>query len=350
MLRFDNESCFLSYSNLVVFPFSPSLSWVGTCARNMGKRSHRIISDKPLRELWNADCFQVQRKIANARKIKNCLLRFPCFDYKESFFNRGLDVGGHAEKVHQSIDSHKEILTYLPLSIIVAFSNKCMNKCAHCLNSPRRKNIDLNDRHKKEILEELIPETQYVEFTGGEPLLNNLNDIINIFKRYPGKKYRLSTNGVLLNELNLSDVPEDTVFVVSLYGFDSRSYREITRTNNFQKVFNALTDLIRQGYGKKLFLKYVVYDASITTLKPFCEFVKKNHSLRGAAIVSDSAAGSSMYPAMQKVQSEYNEDNFEWIFTGSSGLHRIVNSIFDPFYSFRWQLERCSLVWRKKGF
>ncbi|MCF7870410.1 MAG: radical SAM protein [Candidatus Omnitrophica bacterium] len=321
---------------MAVFPTSRPASLVSSCTRNMHKYPHRVVSNRPLRQLWNSKIFQLQRELSSRKRLKDCFMNIDCSDYQKLY----VEGGGFRQKdeaMEKAVKCQKKKLSYLPLSVTVAFSNKCMNKCYHCLNSSGTREKGLIKRHKQELIEEFIPQAHYIEFTGGEPLLNSRQEIGKIIKANPDKKYRISTNGILLDELGYDEIFDKTIFVVSLYGFDNSSYRRITGRDNFSRVYKSLINLIKRGYGSKIFIKYVVYKEAVSGLGRFCGFVKEHPSLKGVTIISDASSGFSVYPAMQEMEKIYKEDIFNWVYCGSSLRHRVANRFFDPLYCLRWQ-------------
>ena len=151
-------------------------------------------------------------------------------------------------------DSHKREHSYLRISLI----ERCNLRCTYCMPE---NGIALSQRSHLMTYEEIyqIASTfvrngvTKIRLTGGEPLIRK--DIDVILKKLASLNVELSitTNAILVDRF-VDTLKENGIRNInaSLDSLDSEKFKQITRRDNFKKVFDNIHLLIKEGFHVKL--------------------------------------------------------------------------------------------------
>ena len=151
-------------------------------------------------------------------------------------------------------DSHKREHSYLRISLI----ERCNLRCTYCMPE---NGIALSPRSHLMTYEEIyqIASTfvrngvTKIRLTGGEPLIRK--DIDVIIKKLASLNVELSitTNAILVDRF-VDTLKENGIRNInaSLDSLDSEKFKQITRRDNFKKVFDNIHLLIKEGFHVKL--------------------------------------------------------------------------------------------------
>lgn len=151
--------------------------------------------------------------------------------------------------------AHKE---FIPLFSTIELTQSCNFSCEHCYNFDRtsipKSEINPKDLIKKEEVFKIIDELSelgalFINFTGGEVLLDK-----NIFEytKYARTKNclpRVKTNGVLLTKevaIKLYESGVDSLDV-SIYGADEKTYKEFTGRADFKNSVEGMRNARAAG-------------------------------------------------------------------------------------------------------
>lgn len=153
-------------------------------------------------------------------------------------------------------DSLGRNIDYLRISV----TDKCNLRCKYCMPE---KGIDVIAHEEVLTLEEITKVVKIMEslgikkvrFTGGEPLVRrNLVKCISDVNEIEGiENISLTTNGVLLGD-QLDDLVKAGVnsINISLDTLDKDEFENITRSDAFEKVFDAMKKAIDAGLKVKI--------------------------------------------------------------------------------------------------
>ena len=151
-------------------------------------------------------------------------------------------------------DSYQRAHSYLRISLI----ERCNLRCTYCMPE---NGIALNPRSHLMTYEEIyqIASTfvrngvTKIRLTGGEPLIRK--DIDVIIKKLASLNVELSitTNAILVDRF-VDTLKENGIRNInaSLDSLDSEKFKQITRRDNFKKVFDNIHLLIKEGFHVKL--------------------------------------------------------------------------------------------------
>jgi len=140
--------------------------------------------------------------------------------------------------------------------IVFEVTNNCNHHCNHCYNYWRNNGgtpVFKNELSKDQILY-LISKVQKdtelntVAFSGGEPFLRN--DVAELIRDSSsmGLNVVLITNGSLINQNNINNIPKTTFFEITLFSFNEKIHNQLAGTNCFQRVINAIYLLSRSKF------------------------------------------------------------------------------------------------------
>ena len=151
-------------------------------------------------------------------------------------------------------DSYQRAHSYLRISLI----ERCNLRCTYCMPE---NGIALSPRSHLMTYEEIyqIASTfvrngvTKIRLTGGEPLIRK--DIDVIIKKLASLNVELSitTNAILVDRF-VDTLKENGIRNInaSLDSLDSEKFKQITRRDNFKKVFDNIHLLIKEGFHVKL--------------------------------------------------------------------------------------------------
>ena len=154
-------------------------------------------------------------------------------------------------RVHQQANRQR-----LPLSGSLEVTFDCNFRCIHCycVDQPPRKELSLDEIRK--LLDQMAAEgCLWLLLTGGEPLLRRDFPDIYLHARQRGLITTVFTNGSLVTDRIAGLLGDLKPFVVevTLYGFSSETYREVTgRAEHFDRVLQGIDRLQARGVPLKL--------------------------------------------------------------------------------------------------
>ena len=158
---------------------------------------------------------------------------------------------------------------------------KCNSKCNYCnfwqdnslkkFSNAKYENVknNLNDLKKMGV--------KFIDFTGGEPLLNNnLPEILSSAKQL-GFFVKLSTNGILYPQKaeELKGLASRTYF--SLDTIDNEEYKQIRGADELDNVKKGIE--IAKNNDEDVCLLYTVTDENIKNLDDIVNFAKENKTM-----------------------------------------------------------------------
>ena len=173
-------------------------------------------------------------------------------------------------------DSFKRKHTYLRISLI----ERCNLKCTYCMPED---GIPLSPRNHLMSYEEIytIAKTfvkhgvTKIRLTGGEPLIRK--DIHVILKKLSslGVELSITTNAVLVHKY-IDALKESGIksINVSLDTLNQEKFSQITRRNEFERVYQNILLLIREGFQVKI-NSVLIKDFNEDEIIDFIELTKK---------------------------------------------------------------------------
>lgn len=213
-------------------------------------------------------------------------------------------------------------------AIIFEVTERCNLACKYCAyseiyeNGIDRSQNDLLFNDAKILIDKILSDPEYISvhkndsvnigFYGGEPLLKMdlIKDIINyIEKEYPNLKYkyRITTNGVLLDKYYHYLIQKDFTLMISLDGDkDANSYRVFKNGNeSYEIVHENIKKIINKNI--EYFNKKVVFNSIITNKssyykmsKYFQENYNKNTSISELSSESIVNGSEELYREMKR--------------------------------------------------
>ncbi len=249
------------------------------------------------------------------------------------------------------IDSFKRKHTYLRISLI----ERCNLKCTYCMPE---EGIPLSPRNHLMSYEEIytIAKTfvkhgvTKIRLTGGEPLIRK--DIHVILKKLSslGVELSITTNAVLvhkyidaLKEFGIKSIN------VSLDTLNREKFSQITRRNEFERVYQNILLLIREGFQVKI-NSVLIKDFNEDEIIDFIELTKKHlitirfiefmpfngnkwdmSKLVSYAQVMDRAHAKYSKELIQRLQDAPNDTSKNYKVMGYQGSFSVISSVTNPF-------------------
>ena len=158
-------------------------------------------------------------------------------------------------KDNQLLDNHGRPMTYLRLAV----TDRCNLRCSYCM--PAEGIIYMPER---ELLtwEEMSRVVRVmhgmginkVRITGGEPFVRNgLMDFLTEITALPGLEVCLTSNGVLIGEyIDQLKVLGIRSVNLSLDALDRDRFKQITRRDDYEVVYQNLLRLVAEGFEVKI--------------------------------------------------------------------------------------------------
>ena len=175
-------------------------------------------------------------------------------------------------------DKMYPLITKKPFFCNYWVTYKCNSRCEFC-NFWRDKTLqnitDAKFKNVKKNLDDLKKMgVHFIDFTGGEPLLNKDLAQMLAYAKKLGFFVKLSTNGYLYPEKaeELRDLPSRIYF-----SFDTTSreeYKKIRGLDGYNKLIKSLE--IAKDFGQDICLIYTVTDENIKNISDIVNFAKNN--------------------------------------------------------------------------
>lgn len=248
-------------------------------------------------------------------------------------------------------DSFKRKHTYLRISLI----ERCNLKCTYCMPE---EGIPLSPRNHLMSYEEIFTIAKTfvkhgvtkIRLTGGEPLIRK--DIHVILKKLSslGVELSITTNAVLvhkyidaLKEFGIKSIN------VSLDTLKREKFSQITRRNEFERVYQNILLLIREGFHVKI-NSVLIKDFNEDEIIDFIELTKKHpitirfiefmpfngnkwdmSKLVSYAQVMDRAHAKYSKELIQRLQDAPNDTSKNYKVMGYQGSFSVISSVTNPF-------------------
>ncbi len=155
---------------------------------------------------------------------------------------------------------------------------KCNSKCEFC-NFWKDKNLqnikDARFNTAKKNLDDLKKiGIKFIDFTGGEPLLNKELTKILTYAKKLGIFVKLSTNGILYPEMAAEINGLTSRIYLSLDTTSKDEYKKIRGIDGFDKVIESIK--IAKKYNQDICILYTVTNENIKNISDMVYFAKKN--------------------------------------------------------------------------
>lgn len=133
---------------------------------------------------------------------------------------------------------------FYPRVLNIELCDYCNFYCGHCYKNANKVNknfLDINIIYK--IAELYKNKIQTIHLTGGEPLSHpSINEVLDILLN-SGFIVNITTNGSMGSLLDYNIIEKVNTFQVSLYGYNSKTYKIVTGIDNFAEVTKFLSIL-----------------------------------------------------------------------------------------------------------
>ena len=248
-------------------------------------------------------------------------------------------------------DSFKRKHTYLRISLI----ERCNLKCTYCMPE---EGIPLSPRNHLMSYEEIytIAKTfvkhgvTKIRLTGGEPLIRK--DIHVILKKLSslGVELSITTNAVLVHKY--IDALKDSGIKsinASLDTLNREKFSQITRRNEFERVYQNILLLIREGFQVKI-NSVLIKDFNEDEIIDFIELTKKHpitirfiefmpfngnkwdmSKLVSYAQVIDRVHAKYSKELIQRLQDAPNDTSKNYKVMGYQGSFSVISSVTNPY-------------------
>jgi len=180
-----------------------------------------------------------------------------------------------------------------PKDFTMSYDFECNYHCITCRDSVKVNTAEEMDFYEIILLPKIIKAAKNAETIGllgaGDPLCSRHTRHLmrELVKNYPGIKIRLSTNGFLMNEKNLTELEIQNNIQsvsVSVDAVNGETYKKIIRTDGFDTVIKNLEMMAewkKQGRIEWMTINFVVH---LLNYKEMPEFVKLAQKLDVTAL------------------------------------------------------------------
>ena len=127
---------------------------------------------------------------------------------------------------------------------VLEITDKCNLNCAHCMNRPDSKAIEVDTESISQVLSKLADYgTKKIYVSGGEPLVHSsIESIIDLTKDYTSIDFIITTNGLLLTPeiIELIEKHPNVTLQFSIDGISPQSYEAMRGEKTFDRFLNAI--------------------------------------------------------------------------------------------------------------
>ncbi len=165
-----------------------------------------------------------------------------------------------------------------------AMTNLCNSRCKFCSAHLLYKNEGKKILTPEEVVDAYMQASKlgaiHINFTGGEPLMRNIDELCYIAKNIEPKSHLISmvTNSLLVNEDKLKRLKRaglDTI-QLSIESMDAEKHDDVRGVpGNFEKVMNAFE--ISKKLGLLICLSTVLTHTNFDEVRKIIDFAKKNN-------------------------------------------------------------------------
>ena len=252
---------------------------------------------------------------------------------------------------HILTDSYQRAHSYLRISLI----ERCNLRCTYCM--PEH-GIPLSPRSQIMTYEEIYQIASIfvrngvtkIRLTGGEPLIRK--DIDVILKKLASLNVELSitTNAILVDRF-IDILKENGIRNInaSLDSLDPEKFKHITRRNNFEKVFNNVHLLLKEGFQVKLnvvlikdfneeeIIDFINLTKDWSIVVRFIEFMPFNgNKWDRSKLVSHASIMSRVYKIFSKaniirLKDAPNDTSKNYKVSDYKGSFAVISTVTNPF-------------------
>ena len=187
------------------------------------------------------------------------------------------------ETVRQALAAYERgdsVLEVGPAKLAVILGKACNNRCVFCripphLEKRRGPPYEMPDC-VADVVRRYAPGLATIALTGGEPLiyLRDTAYLQRLGLLRPGLQTKVMTNGILLlDRLDVLTALDSLYASVSLNAANAEHYRQLHRTDNFDRVVDGVRELLdaREGKPTRLSLNYLLTRTTLDTVPAFVE-------------------------------------------------------------------------------
>jgi len=248
-------------------------------------------------------------------------------------------------------DSFGRAHAYLRISLI----ERCNLRCTYCMPE---EGVQLTPRSHLMTYEEIHAIAKIfvqhgvskIRLTGGEPLIRK--DIPIILEKLASLPVELSisTNAVIIDRF-IDTLKEHGVrnINVSLDSLDREKFKEITRRDDFKKVFDNIHLLIKEGFKVKVnavlmkdfndneIIEFIKFTKDLPISMRFIEFMPFDGNkwdlskMVSYKEVMDQVSGSFPESQIERLQDAPNDTSKNYKIKGYKGSFAIISSVTNPF-------------------
>ena len=169
-----------------------------------------------------------------------------------------------------------------PVFIHLMPQNKCNQNCSFCAYRHCGKDFDAVSTMPMPRMRELLSEFKHIgvkaiEITGGgEPMLHpNIDEIVEESYAH-GMKLALITNGSLMTSIQCYEYPKMLTWMrISVDAGTEETYREIRKSNDWERVWETIHLLAVEKRHMTLGLGFVVNDQNYAETYQFCKMAAR---------------------------------------------------------------------------
>jgi len=191
--------------------------------------------------------------------------------------------------------------------LYIELTTECNSKCKYCdywKINPTDLDIGLLEKIKTQF--EGIRISNLI-FTGGEPLLHS--DFIQIVEKVKSiitpKRCTLMTNGLLLKKYEKEISTLFNRIVISIDGFDEKSYIDTRGINGFNRVLDNINSFKEKHKTIEIRMKTTLHPESIPFISNFIEVAKKNHIDKVSFNALDTVSQNAFSRSDKQKQKKY---------------------------------------------
>jgi len=213
----------------------------------------------------------------------------------------------------------KGMIYGMPSAINVEISGKCNLKCPECATGSgqiRRPAGFMPEELFEKLVNELRPFLLNMNiYFQGEPMLHP--GFFKFVSLARGIRLTLSTNGHYLSEENIRRIVDSDIreIIVSLDGFDQKTYSAYRRGGDFEKVKEGIIKLAlavkESRYRKKLVVQFLVNrhnEYQIKDVRNFCREAGARFHLKSMQVITPEGFVEWL-PSEEKFRRYYRDNN-----------------------------------------
>lgn len=223
------------------------------------------ILKQPFSEIWNGERAQEFRK------------QFQNDDYK--YCNLDTCINAPDRKYKTTL-----IAEHYPDVIALSYDRICNVECIFCRGCNIKQDLSEFDRTMDKWAPEVFKNAERVSLSGvGEALASThtRNVMTKIAKLYPKIKFDILTNGILMDEKNLTELGIINNLGVIRFSFHSvkkSTYNKLVKRGNFDKVMRNIkfiANLKKEGKVEQLEFRFVINAYNYKEMVDFAKMAKK---------------------------------------------------------------------------